>query len=46
VVVDWLSTSPTKFVSLSAELEKVTAPFGKTIPEIPLFIGKFINFFE
>jgi hypothetical protein len=45
-VVDWLSTSPTKFVSLSAEFDQWTDPEVKTIPDIPLFIGKLMKVFE
>jgi hypothetical protein len=45
-VVDWLSTSLTKLVSLSAELDQCKPPEVNTMPEIPEFIGKLMNVFE
>jgi len=43
VVVDWLSTSPTKLVSLSAEFDQCTFIEVKTWPEMPELGGKFMN---
>jgi hypothetical protein len=40
----WLSISSTNFVSFEALFEKYSYFDLKTAPEIPEFVGKFMNF--